>query len=122
MNTGKDGSEQGSPLREYFNKTFRTAQILNGAMVATLLVYAVVVEVFRSRFSGFWDLGQFDTLRMLRVVLYMIGALEIIVIRIIRGLVLRKTPDQSGRALVQRLFRASIISATPLLAKAASIG
>ena len=49
---------------------------------------------------------------MLRVLLYLIGAVEIIVIRILRGLVLRKSAHQSGRVLIQKLFRASIISAT----------
>ena len=94
----------------YFNRTFRTASIICGAMMVSLLVYAVVVELFRARFQGYFGLARFQDIRMLRYLFYMIGALEIIVIRVIRGLVLRKKATDEIRSLVQKLFRTSLIS------------
>ena len=99
-------------LDAYFKKTFKTAWIISLALIISLLVYAVVVEISRSSFKGYFGLAHFDDIRMIRYLFYMIGALEIIVIRIIRGLVLRKSHVDIPRSLIQKLFRASILSAT----------
>lgn len=104
------GIHQEDSPESYFNRSFRTASIICGAMMISLLVYAVVVEIFKVRFQGYFGLARFEDIRMLRYLFYMIGALEIIVIRIIRGLVLRKKAGDDSRILIQKLLRTSIIS------------
>ena len=105
----REGSS-GKSLEAYFNKTFKSASIICGAMMASLLIYAVAVEIFRARFEGYFGLARFEDIRMLRYLFYMIGALEIIVIRIVRGLVLRKKIADDSRSLIQKLMRTSLIS------------
>lgn len=99
-------------MEAYFIKIFKTAWIISAALLVSLLVFAGLVEFFRLSFKGYFGLALFDHIRMIRILFYMIGALEIIVIRVIRGLVLRKSRGENPRTLVQKLFRTSVISAT----------
>jgi hypothetical protein len=108
VNNGRDGPRD---PEAYFNKTFKTAWIVSAALMLSLLLYAVVVEIFRSSHKGSLGLAYFQDIRMIRYLFYMIGALEIIVIRVLRGLLLRKIHGEEPGLLIQKLFRTSLFSA-----------
>lgn len=91
-------------------KTFKVTSLIAFSILATLAVYVIVVEVLRRRlrvFSGYTDLeNPFIT----RFLLYAVAASTVIIIRILRGILLKKGRDDNPKKLLAKLFRTSLIT------------
>jgi len=100
----------------------RVAQMIGGALVAAVVVYAILVEVIRARrggFAGFATAAPIDTLRTVFIVL---AIADLALIRFIRARILAP-PARGGTAagntappLTQRLLNASVVSLSMCLA------
>ena len=103
---------------EELRKAYRIAAVIGAAMIASLVMYAVVVELIKKQnapFSGFSPMP--DGFEILRYALLAVVAVEFIVIRFLNTLILsgrvpiRSSPTTAPYAPgVQRLITASIIS------------
>ena len=76
---------------EELRRSYRTALMICAAMMAVLLVYIAVVEILKNGsvrlIPGFITLGNIQTIRY---VFYFSAAFMVILIRISRGLIVRK--------------------------------
>lgn len=88
---------------------FQVQQILASALAASLLVYAVVVEVLRRQALAFWStpLTFLDSLRFIFVFL---AFAVYFVIRFGQQKILVKKPTDSREVLLAKLSRASLLS------------
>lgn len=85
--------------------------IINAAIVASLVIYAVVVEIMKARFYPFEGLiDNFDFVPF-RYVLYVLAIANPIVIVQIRKALLKKASFDDRRNAIQRLSRTSVITA-----------
>lgn len=91
-------------------KYFRMAMIISGAIIGSLLIYLMVVEIFRAKLSPFTGCVELSSPQSIRYIFYLAAALQIVVIRLLRGLLLRAKSTDSEEKLVLKLFRVSIMT------------
>ncbi len=100
-------------------KAYRITAFIGLAMVASLIVYAVVVESIKREnapFSGYAPLAP-DVLSMLRYALLAVAAVEFPLIRIVNSLMLSgriplrsATASSPSSSAIQRLVSAAIVT------------
>jgi hypothetical protein len=98
-------------LSNELRKTFRQTVIISGAMAASLLVYAVVLEVIRATikpFQGFWPISNSQAIRYL---FYGAAVAVIVLIRLLSRALLKSGPQEGPSAFFNRLARATILTA-----------
>ncbi|MCK4336409.1 MAG: hypothetical protein KAX11_00610 [Candidatus Aminicenantes bacterium] len=91
-------------------KYFRMAMIISGVIIGSLLVYLMVVEIFRVKLSPFTGCVELSNPQSIRYIFYLAAALQIVFIRLLRGLLLRAKSTDSEEKLVLKLFRVSIMT------------
>lgn len=92
-------------------KAYQTSLIINIGVIFGLAIYAGIIEFLKSRddpFEGFVDFQQIATLRY---IFYGLAVLQIFVIRVLRGTVLRASASDDSKSLIIKLSRASIATA-----------
>ena len=99
----------------------RLAQMIGGALVGSVVVYAVLVEVIRSRNPGFAGFAPGVNVAMLRTVFIVLAIVDLVAIRFLRARILAppargSQPAGHAPALMQRLLSASVVSLTMCLA------
>jgi len=94
----------------FITKYFKTAVILSGSMIGSLLIYLVVVEIIQASLKPFTGLITLDDPQFLRYIFYFIAALQIIVIRLLRGVLLKAGKSDSEEKPVLRIFRVTILT------------
>jgi len=90
-------------------KVFKNTVIICAAIMAVLPVYVLVVEIIKASqkpFLGFVDVQNTVTLRYF---FYALAVIQVIIIRILRGFLLRKPPSASAKTLMSRLYTTSIL-------------
>ena len=92
------------------NRYFRTALIISAAFIGSLLVYLVIVEVLRSRLSPFQGFVEIEGLSSLRYFIYIAAALQVIAIRLLRGVLLRSGQKGELKQLALRMFRTTLLT------------
>jgi len=91
-------------------KAYQTTTIINSAIMASLVIYVVVVEIMKARFEPFEGLiDNFDFIP-LRYALYALAMANLIVIVQIRKVLLKKASFDDSRDAIERLRRTSIIT------------
>ena len=92
-------------------RTYQLAVIIAIALISSLGTYIVLVEILKSTNQvGLVSDITLATLSQLRYIFYGAGVATIILIRWLRGVMLRKSPQDSEEVLLNRLFRTFIIS------------
>jgi len=84
--------------------------IIASALIATLFIYVAIVEIFRSQQIAFTGYLEGEIKQLLRYAFYGIAILQVVIIRLIRGLLLRKSPDEDESVLIPRIYRASLLT------------
>jgi hypothetical protein len=79
-------------------------------IIASLFVYLIIVEVLRAQLRPFRGFAPLPEMSTVRYVFYGLAVLEVIVIRLVQSLLLKRTPGDTVRITVQKLFRASILT------------
>ena len=90
-------------------KVFKNTVIVCAALMATLPVYFLVVEIIKANqkpFLGYVDVVNTVTLRYF---FYALAVIQVIIIRVLRGFLLRKPPSASAKTLIRRLYTTSIL-------------
>lgn len=92
-------------------KAHRIAFLLNVAIIGTLIVYAIVIEIIRRQFAPFAGFAVISDISVLRYLFYGIVVINIFVIRFLRNLTLRKSSSADTQILIRRLLRSAVITA-----------
>lgn len=102
---------------EELKKGYRITVIIGIAMIASVFVYAVIVELIKSGSIPFKGVPPFPEFEILRYVFFGIAIFTFFIIRFIRGIVLSNkdtmpqlAQDQPSSLLVQKLVMASVIT------------
>jgi len=99
----------------------RLAQMIGGALVAAVVVYAILVEVLRARRGGFAGFAPGVPIDVLRTVFIVLAVVDLAVIRFIRSRILNP-PARAGQPvgsvppMTQRFLNASVVSLSLCLA------
>ena len=96
---------------EDLKKAYQTALIINIGIIFGLVIYAVLVEILKSKFAPFEGFVDFKQITILRYVFYGLGILQIFIIRVLRGALLRASASDDSKTLIIKLSRASIATA-----------
>jgi len=96
---------------EGLKKTYNVAFIVNVAIIGTLILYALVIEILRRQLAPFQGLTEISNVTLLRYILYGIAILNIFLIRVMRGLLLRKPSSEEFNLLRFKLLQASLVTA-----------
>lgn len=97
-------------------KAYRISVIIGIAIIASVFIYAVVVELIKSEYEPFKGFSPFQEIEILRYILLGISIAEFFFIRYIRNFVLSgKTMMATSKqgqfsAPIQRLITTSIVS------------
>jgi hypothetical protein len=91
-------------------RAYKLSAVVGIAVGSSLLIYAVVVEIMKNHQAFFSGLVTFHDMRILRYIFYGLSIANVLILRIIRGILLRKSPIDDHCALITKLQKASILS------------
>ena len=92
-------------------KAHQIAFTLNVAIVGTLIIYAIVIEIIRRKFAPFTGFGGMSDISVIRYLFYGIVVINIFVIRFLRNMILRKLSADDTQSIIRKLFRSAVITA-----------
>lgn len=92
-------------------RVFRTALLINIALIAGLFLYALFVELVKSRVSPFTGFFPGPHLQALRYVFYGAAVVAVVLLRLIAKAMTRPGPGDDVLEYGQRLSRASVVTA-----------
>lgn len=91
-------------------RAYRISVIVGMAIIGSLLVYVVFVELIASQHVSLLDVKAAANMQMLRYVFYAFSIVNVIILRIIRGTMLRKSPADLRQALIEKLQKTSLLT------------
>ena len=97
------------PLSE-LRKAYKGASLIGGAVIASLFVYGVCVEVIRALFKPFVGFGRVGNPLGLRYTFYAAAIVLVIVNRVLNSIILRNPGRDNLRTTVRKLTRAALVS------------
>jgi F0F1-type ATP synthase membrane subunit c/vacuolar-type H+-ATPase subunit K len=92
-------------------KAHQMAFTLNAAIIGTLIIYAIVVEIIRRQFAPFAGFGGISDISVIRYLFYGIVVINVFVIRALRNLVMRRSSTDDTQSIIRKLFRSTLITA-----------
>ena len=95
---------------EELRRSFRTVLIIAVSILFTLLLFLALEEIMRARLKPFAGYAADGSPQTLRYLIFGLAVVVILLIRMIRGAMLRKRPNEDFAALTQRLVRASVVT------------
>ncbi len=96
---------------ENLKKAHQMALTLNAAIIGSLIIYAIVVEIIRRKFAPFSGFGEISDITTIRYLFYGIVVVNIFVIRVLRNMMLRKSSTDDTQSLIRKLFLSAVIAA-----------
>jgi hypothetical protein len=93
-------------------KAYRTSSLVGAAVIASLFLYAVVVEVGRAWLKPFLGFARVENALVLRYAFYAAAIVIVISSRILNSLILRKSRQADPKAVIRKLSLAAIVSMT----------
>jgi hypothetical protein len=97
-------------VREELKTPHRTVSVIGIAIIASLFIYLVIVEVLRAWMRPFHGLVQLTGINMLRYVFYGIAVIEVLATRFLQGLLLRRAPGDDVKTTGLKLARTAIVT------------
>ena len=91
-------------------KAYRTSSLVGAAVIASLFLYAVVVEVGRAWLKPFLGFARVENALVLRYAFYTAAIVIVISSRILNSLILRKSRQDDPKAIIRKLSLAAIVS------------
>ncbi len=95
---------------EELRRSFRSVLVVAVTILVTLLVFLALEEVLRATLRPFTGYAAAGNPQLLRYVVFGLAVAVIVLIRAVRGAMLRKRPGEDFGALAQRIARASIVT------------
>jgi F0F1-type ATP synthase membrane subunit c/vacuolar-type H+-ATPase subunit K len=96
--------------REELKRSYKTASMIGVAMIASLFIYLIVVEALRALLKPFRGFAPLPEMSTLRYVFYGLAVLEVLVIRLVQSLLLKRALGDTAKIAGEKLFRASILT------------
>jgi hypothetical protein len=103
---GVPGMKDLSGLR----KAYRASSLVGAAIIVSLFLYAVLVEVGRAWLKPFLGFARVENALVLRYGFYAAAIVIVIFSRILNSLILRKSSQDAPVAIVRKLSLAAIVS------------
>jgi F0F1-type ATP synthase membrane subunit c/vacuolar-type H+-ATPase subunit K len=104
------GKEDPMENREELKRSYKTASMIGVAIIAGLFVYLIVVEVLRTQLKPFRGFAPIPEMKTFRYIFYGLAVLEVLIIRLVQSLLLKRAPGDTAKIAVQKLFRTSILT------------
>ncbi len=95
--------------RTDLEKPFRASVLVSWAAVATLLIYAVLVEIIKSVLSPYPGIVRPSSLQVERYFLYGMAILVAIFLRVLIRALTKKKGNETLSLFVQKLSRAAVV-------------
>jgi len=91
-------------------KTYKITVIIGASLIASLLIYALIVELIRSEFKPFPGFVTITEIQVLRYIFYGFAFFEVIAVNILRPVLLKERPTDDLNVFILKLNRAAIIT------------
>ena len=91
-------------------KSYKVAAIIGATVIGSLLIYVLMVELIIYPLTPAKRLLPVREVRMLRYILYAFSIINVIILRLIRRAVLKKSSGEKRQELIARLQKSSLIS------------
>jgi hypothetical protein len=92
-------------------KAFRSTTLASGAVIVTLFIYAVIVEVIKSELKPFTGFLLMADKQVLRYLSYGLAILVVVLTRILGRTWLKGNPGEAPQVFIQKLSRAAVLTA-----------
>jgi len=92
------------------SRMYRLALYVALAVLVALPVYVLIVEILKGRGIRLGPGLPAATAHALRLGLYGVAVAAVLLLRLLRGMIIRKKPDESPDRLAQKLLQASILT------------
>jgi hypothetical protein len=97
-------------VQEELRRSHRTASVIGIAIIASLFVYLVVVEVVRATMGPFRGFVSLPGMATLRYVFYGLAVIEVLTTRLLQGILLRRASGDDVRTTVLKLARTAVVT------------
>jgi F0F1-type ATP synthase membrane subunit c/vacuolar-type H+-ATPase subunit K len=94
---------------ESLKKAYRTSAITCAGMIASLFIYAIVVEVIKIQHRPFAGFASFPEIQILRYIFYGLAVFQLGVMQILQRSLLKKAPTDDLQDLTARLSTSAIV-------------
>jgi len=91
-------------------KAYQTSVIIHNAVIASLFIYIILAEMIRRQFKPFEGFVNGFDFPLLRYALYALAIIQFVIIRKIRGVLLKNASFDNMEEAIIRLSRTSIIT------------
>ena len=95
---------------ETLKRSHRTAAVAAWGFFSMLVVYVVLTEVIRASFDPFLGVGEKIRYDNYKYLFYILSAGSVVVIRLLRGVMLRKKRGEDIHRTASKLLKTSIIT------------
>jgi hypothetical protein len=104
------GKEEAMENQEELKRSYKTASMIGITIIVSLFVYLIVVEFLRIQFKPFRGFAPLPEISTIRYVFFGLAVLEVLIIRLLQSLLLKRKPGDTVKIAVQKLFRTSILT------------
>ncbi len=95
---------------ESLKKAYRTTAIIGAGMIASLFIYAIVVEVMKFQHRPLAGFASYPEIQILRYIFYGLAVFQLWVMRILQRSLLKKAPTDDLQALAVGLSTSAIVT------------
>jgi hypothetical protein len=93
------------------SRVFRTTLIVSGALLASLLIYGLMVELIKSQLGPFSGFAPPTRPESLRYVFYGAAIGAVVLVRFVSRTMFKPSPEEGPRHLIARLGRTTVLTA-----------
>lgn len=91
-------------------KAYKANAMIGAGMIASLFIYAVMIELIRGQLRPFAGFARFPDLEMLRYLFFGLALLQIALIETLRRTLLRIGPSDDGQTLIRKLGTSAVVT------------
>jgi len=91
-------------------KIHSIAVIISAAIIASLFLLIIAVEVIKMKYKPFYGVAELEGSGLIRYVFYGLSIIQVVIIRFLRGAMLKKVPSDDRETSGKRLLRVSVVT------------
>jgi len=95
---------------EELKRTYRTNRIIGGAVIGSLILFLVIVEIIKAKLKPFPGFASISNIQPLRLLFYGGAVLQIIFIRLLQPLLYKQAPSGDHKKLLMKLNTAALVT------------
>ena len=96
--------------QDELQRHLKTVSFIAVSIIASLLAYFGIAEFIRARFRPFHGFMAVADLRFLRYAVFGLAIVTIILVRVLRPILLRKSPHDDDKTSLHRFQRATLVT------------